>query len=216
MMSDLTWKTSWESVIFYDDLLLPNKYRLKMFFDVATDDSDEQNIAFDRLKFFVENVMQDGIFCSVDDPKISFYMNNFKQKIVTFVQQPQDLTVVSHIFSKFDQISEGRLDIHRLELTSRLGDELTVNFDRDFFQDSVMLVSNDAIKQSGKSPWWFRADCGSADFFHSDTETDKLTFVTDVSSWDEIELGWGNKKGQTDDVEQVWIPTIIPGGKTQH
>ena len=221
-MSDLTWKTSWENVVCYEDLLLPNQYHLKMFFDVATDDSDEQNVAFDRIKFFVDNVLQDSIFCEIEDPRIDFYMKTFKQKLVTFVQPPQDLTVVSHIFSKFSLITEGRLEIQRMELASRLGNDITVNFDQDFFEDSTILFSHETIKDINKDPWWFRADCGSADFFRMDEETKEVTFVTDVSGWDEAGLDWPEEKkskkgkGKGTSFDKSWNPTIIPGGKTQH
>ena len=215
-MSDLTWTTGWESVISYDDQLLPTRYQLKTFFDIATDDSNEQNIAFDRIKFFVDNVMQDGIFCHIDDPKINFFMNNLKQKLVTFVQPPQDLTVVSHIFSKFNQIAEDRLVVQRMELSSELAGDLTINFDQEFFEESAMLFSHNLIKKSDKSPWWFRNDCGSADFFIKDSETKEITFVTDVSGWDDAGLSWPSKKEKSTDLENHWQPTVIPGGKTQH
>lgn len=219
-MSDLTWKTSWETVVCYEDLLLPNQYHLKMHFDVATDDSDEQNVAFDRIKFFVDNVLQDSIFCQVDDPRIDFYMKSFKQKIVTFAHAPQDLTIVSHIYSKFNQITEGRLEIHDMELGSRLGNNITVNFGEDFFEDSGMLFDHEMIKAAEKSPWWFREDCGSADFFRMDEETKELAFVTDVSGWEDTGLTWPDQKGLKKEkgtgFDKSWKPTIIPGGKTQH
>lgn len=216
-MSDLTWRTDWESVVCYNDMILPNHYDLIVHFNVSTEDDNEQNIAFDRIKYFVDNILQDAIFCGMNDERAPFYMNTYKQKLVTFVAPPQDLVIVATLFSKFISIVEGRIEIEKLELNSKVGNRVTINFDMDFAEESNMLKSDDLVNATKKDPWWNRSDCGTADYFMEDAEDEKkLIFVTDVTSWDTADLQWTENKSKVAKSEASWNPTIIPGGKTHH
>ena len=67
-MSDMEWTTSWDSVLYYENQLLPNHYTLVIHFDIATDDAEEQSIAFDRIKFFIDTADKFEIFRFVYRP----------------------------------------------------------------------------------------------------------------------------------------------------
>ena len=216
-MTDLSWSTAWDSVLAYEEQILPNTYHLTINFDIATDNGEEQNLAFERIKYFVDRVLQDAIFSAIDDENNLFFMDNFKQKLVTFPIPPQDLAVVSALFAKFRSIVDGRLDIISLELSSSQGDNVRINYDEEFAEDGKLLDSHDLIKAAEKTPWWYRNDCGSADFFKLDQESNQIMFVTDVTGWEGSDLVWPEediKKSKKD--ASSWNPTIIPGGKTHH
>jgi hypothetical protein len=216
-MADLTWTTGWESVLCYDDTLLPNQYTLTVDFNITTDNGDEQNIAFDRIKYLVDSVLQDAIFCSIDDEKTGYFQSNFKQKIVTFPVPPQDLAVASVLFAKIRSIVDGRLDIEAVKIQSSQGDNVSINFTEEFAEDGTMLDSHELIKAAGKTPWWYRDDCGTADFVSFNEASKELTFVVDVTGWEDTGLTWpseNEKKAKKD--ASNWNPTIIPGGKTHH
>jgi hypothetical protein len=215
-MSDLSWTTSWDSVLFYEDQLLPNNYTMTIHFDISTDNAEEQNIAFDRIKYFIDKVLQDAIFTCMDDEHNAYFQSNFKQKLVTFPLPPQDLVVVSAIYAKMNSILEGRLHITQMSLSSIQGDNVTIHFDEDFAEESTALTSHELIKAAEKTPWWFRNDCGSADFFTKDEDTETLTFVTDVTDWTNTGLEWPPSETKIKKDASNWNPTIIPGGKTRH
>lgn len=213
-MTDLSWTTTWDSVLSYEDQILPNSYSMTLHFDIMTDNGEEQNIAFDRIKHFVDKVMHDAIFSSIDDERNMYYHDNFKQRMVTFPVPPQDLIVVATLFAKFKAIVEGRIDIHKISLSSIQGDNVTIHFDEEFAEESSMLVSHEMIKAAEKTPWWFRDDSGTADFFNLNPESKELTFITDVTGWEDTDLEWPKTENKKDG--STWSPTIIPGGKTKH
>jgi hypothetical protein len=216
-MTDLSWSTSWDSVLAYEEQILPNTYHLTINFDIVTDNGDEQNIAFERMKYFIDRVLHDSIFSSIDDEKNPFFMENFKQKLVTFPMPPQDLAIVSALFAKFRTIVDGRMDIISLELSSTQGDNVRINYDEEFAEDGNILNSHELLKAAESTPWWYRNDSGSADFFKLDPESNQIMFVTDVTGWEGTDLQWPEeepKKSKKD--ASNWNPTIIPGGKTQH
>ena len=215
-MSDLSWTTQWDSVIVYDNQLLPNTYTLTVDFDINTDSGEEQNISFDRIKHFVDKTLHDAIFCSINDDNVDFYMTNFKQKLVTFVQQPQDLIVVSTLYAKFNAIVDGKITIDKLQLSSRAGGDVRINFDSDFAEDGSVLKDHELIKLAEQDPWWFRNDCGSADYFRVGDVDKQVTFITDVTTWEDTGLEWPEEEKKSKKDASNWSPTIIPGGKTQH
>jgi len=214
-MADLTWNRSWDSTILYEDQLLPNTYNISVDFNVLTDDGEDQNISMDRLKYFIDTILQDGVFCKIDDSRASIFVDIFKQRLVTFVLQPQDLVVASTLFSKFTKIVEGKLEIECIRLSSSQGDGVTVNFDEEFAEEGTMLKDHELLKATDISAWWFRGDCGTADYFKL-SEDGALTFITDITDWDDAGLSWNNSSDKDKKDERAWNPTIIPGGKTQH
>lgn len=211
-MSDMQWTTSWDSVLFYDDQLLPNSYTLTIYFDITTDDANEQNIAFDRMKFFIDKVLQDSIFCTIDGEQSAYFQRTFKQRLVTFVQEPQDMTVIATLYAKLTSIVEGRINIEKIQLSSLQGSGIVINFDEEFAAESKVLTNHDVINAADKTPWWFRTDCGSADVIVVDEVGGTATFITDVTGWEDADLLWSDKEGLRD--VSRWNPTIIPGGKT--
>lgn len=218
-MADLSWSTSWDSVISYNNQILPNNYTMTIGFDIVTDDSDLQNVAFDRIKYFVKNVMQDAIFSSMDDERNAYFQENFKQRIVTFPVQPQDLSVVTALYAKFNSIVEGKLEIESISLSSIQGDNVTIHYDADFAESSTLLTEHDLLKSAEKTPWWFRDDCGSADFFTMNVESNTMVFITDVTEWQGTGLEYpetDTKKKKKKKDARNWSPTIIDGGKTKH
>lgn len=214
-MADLSWTTSWDSVLSYNNQLLPNNYTITVSFDILTDDAEKQTVAFERMKYFVDKVMQDAIFSSIDDERNSYYQDNFEQRLVTFPIPPQDLAVVTALFMKFKMITEGKIDIQQISISSVQGEGVTIHYDEDFAGESTMLTEHELLKAADREAWWSRDDCGSADFFKMDAESEMLTFVTDVTDWESTGLTYPLSEVEKKDASN-WKPTIITGGKTRH
>lgn len=216
-MADLSWTTGWDCVLAYEDQLLPNSYTVTVHFDITTDNTEEQTIAFDRIKYFIDRVLTDSIFTCIDDENNMFYHKNYKQKLVTFPVAPQDMSVVSALFAKFNAITAGRINLEKIDLHSTQGGNIVLHFDVDFAQESSMLKNHEFIEASGKTVWWFRDDIGSADFFALNEDSKDITMIIDVTDWEGTDLEWPDPKDKKLKKDASnWNPTIIPGGKTHH
>lgn len=210
-MTDLSWTTTWDSIVHMENGLATNQYTMTVYFDVTTEDADEQSIAFERIKFFVEEVLDTAIITNIDNPNNSWFMKNLKQRLLTMPGDPTDLLIAAALYSKFNTMVEGRLSIDKIELNSSLANNIKIHFTEEFAEESQGLLDHELVKEFNKTPWWQRKDSGSADYFTSD-ENDAILFVTDISSWDDVELEWS--KSNDEEAESKWKPTIIPGGKT--
>jgi len=211
-MTDLSWTTSWDSIIHMENGLATNQYTMTVYFDVTTEDADEQSIAFERIKFFVEDVLDTAIITSIDNENNSWFMANLKQRLLTIPGEPTDLIIAACLYSKFNAIVEDKLSIDKIELDSKLANNIKIHYTSEFAEESQGLLEHDLVDQFKKTPWWRRTDSGSADYFTSD-ENDSILFVTDISTWEDAELQW-LKPNEESESESKWKPTIIPGGKT--
>lgn len=210
-MSDLSWTTSWDSIVYIDDDgLTTNNYNITIYFDVATEDGIEQAIAFERIKYFIQEILDNAIILSIDNPHYNWLMQNSKQRLITTVTDPMDLHLAASLFHKFNSIVEDRLVISKIELDSDLASNIKVHMTEEFAQESVSILDHPMITECQKTPWWFRSDAGSADYFTSD-EDDAMLYITDISGWEDVELEWDK---DNKNAEAKWKPTIIPGGKT--
>jgi len=209
-MTDLSWTTTWDSIIYMEGGLATNQYTMTIYFDVTTEDSDEQTIAFERIKFFVEDVLDTAIITNIENENNNWLMQNFKQRMLTIPGEPTDLILAACLFNKFNSIVEDKLLIEKIELDSKLANNIKIHYTSEFAEESAGLLAHPAITENNKTPWWNRTDSGSADYFTFDSDGVML-YISDVSNWEDAELEWTKPN---EDPESKWKPTVIPGGKT--
>ena len=209
-MTDLSWTTNWDSIVYMENGLATNQYTMTIYFDVATEDGDEQTIAFERIKFFVEDVLDTAIITNIENEHNHWFMQNMKQRMVTTPGDPTDLLLAAALFSKFNQITEDKLIVSKIELESKLANNIKIHFTEEFAEESTGLLEHPGITESKKAPWWNRTDSGSADYFTFDSQG-AILYISDISNWEDAELNWIKSDNEP---ESKWKPTIIPGGKT--
>jgi hypothetical protein len=60
-LTDLEWNTEFTSTILLHDSIVPNTYTLTIKFNSNTDNINNQNRAFDRIKYFFQSMMNNGL-----------------------------------------------------------------------------------------------------------------------------------------------------------
>ena len=60
-LTDLEWSTDFTSTILLHDAVVPNTYTIKIKFNSNTDNINNQNRAFDRIKYFFRSMMHNGM-----------------------------------------------------------------------------------------------------------------------------------------------------------
>ena len=210
-MTDLSYECSWDSVIALDEWLAPNRYNCKIYFDIETDDGDQQNIAFERMKIMLEAIFSHSVFISMTNPLLQVLAKKTKQKIISLPTEPLDVIMAAIIYHKLNAISDGRISIQKVKLSSDQGDKIWIHFDTDFAEDFSSLES-EYYKAVKETPWWHRDDPSVNDWFEISKK--EMKFHLHKSSWDKT-LQWDvkndNKKASN------WSPKVIDGGKeTKH
>jgi hypothetical protein len=213
-MTDLSYSCKWDSVIALDDWLGSNRYKCKVYFDIETDDGEQQNIAFERCKILMEAIFNQGLFISMTNPLLQILAKKTKQKIITLPTEPLDVILAAVLYHKLNAISEGRLNIHEVKISSIQGDNIWVHFDEDFANDFGSLDS-EYYKAAKETPWWHRADPSTSDWFELSKKEMKFHFQK--TKW-EKSLLWDQEKTEKDSKTTAnWKPQVINGGKdTKH
>ena len=213
-MTDLSYDCTWDTIIVLDDWLGPNKYECKIYFDIETDDGDQQNIAFERCKIFLETIFHHGVFININNPLMSTLQKKTKQKIITLPTEPLDVIVAAVIFSKLNAICEGRINIVKVKIKSTQGDNIWIHFDEDFANDFGSLECDFYKSIKDEQPWWQRSDPSSGDWFEVNKK--ELKFHKQKTTWDKTLL-WSSEKVVDEKKESRWKPQVIDGGKeTKH
>ena len=99
-----------------------NQYILDANFIVETSSIEDQNIAMDRIKFFLHECLQNSIFINqIDTVAMDKYVNA-GINICTLPEDPYDQIVGIMLLSKLNSITEGRLTLTDLSIESSMSD----------------------------------------------------------------------------------------------
>ena len=213
-MTDLSYECSWDSIIVLEDWLGSNTYKCKIYFDIETEDGDQQNIAFERCKILLESVFNQSLFINMNNPLLQLLAKKTKQRIITLATEPLDVIVAATVYHKLNAIVEGRLSIQKIKISSEQGENIWVHFDEDFAEVFGSLDS-EFYKTVKETPWWFRSDPSVGDWFEVSKKDKELKFHHQKASWDKT-LHWDNDNKESK-TKSNWKPEVITGGKeTKH
>lgn len=205
-----------------DDMLLPNEYTVTVEFDTKGDTPHEQWLAFERMRVFVTECLDTCIFAHIDNPLVPKLHSSIKTNIVTLFEEPIDMVIGLALLGKLAAITEDRMELFALSISSKLGDQVVNKIEgTDMLAADDML--NSKIKQlTGNSPWWFRTDAGCSDIVL--TSKKKVVVKHDQIAWESMQLGWDQPEETVDDKQTPvlkspkgvlgWKPKIIDGGKS--
>ncbi len=110
--------------IYYDERLQLNSYSASLSMITKTTDAVETNIAMDRLKFFINGVIDNTVFINqahTDQAETLLYLG---ANVTTLPEEPVDQIIGMMLFYKLNAIMEGRIEITQLDINSVLGDNV--------------------------------------------------------------------------------------------
>jgi len=107
-----------------ENALLPNSFEVNVTFTVNDASAHAQNIAFQRIKHFLNNELN----CTVIMQKTSSIfktMQKLQNKIVVLPDDGPDWVLSCALAFKLNAIAEGRFTIEEVEVSSSLGDNIS-------------------------------------------------------------------------------------------
>lgn len=205
-----------------DDTLLPNDYTVTVEFDTKGDSGHEQWLSFERMRTFVTECMDTCIFAHVDNPLIPKLHASLKTNIVTLFEEPIDMVIGMVLMSKLAAISEDRMLIFTVSISSKLGDDVINKIEAEDMLIADTMTNSKVKQLTGNPPWWFRSDAGCTDIIL--TSKKKVVVKHDQVTWESMQLGWDQPEEVVDDKQAPvlkpnkgligWKPKIIDGGKS--
>ena len=128
--------------VIYDNKFSVNFYTVVVHMTTVNMDGDYHNIAYERMRYWVDEVLSDSILIYQKDPMLDQWLST-EQRIILFPEQPVDQVVGILLYSKFNAITEKQFIINEVEASSAIGDDIV-------FMHSENEIT-DVLAQTG---WW--------------------------------------------------------------
>jgi hypothetical protein len=174
---------SFQAGVYFQEEFLMNLYTITLYMEVETESIREQNVAMERIKYFLNECLENSIFVQNTEQKIIEKYNSCGFKVCTVPEEPYDQIITLLLLTKLNSITEGRLIITDITLGSRISDE--VKFICDIESPLGPLESHG---------WWMDNSTSIADTKKS-VKKDKIVklFKTPTTDWAEYNLVWKEK-----------------------
>jgi hypothetical protein len=188
--------------IFYAGHLRMNNYRLRLWMATNCADSTDQNTAFERVKYFVYNQLENTIFIDQSLKEQCELLSRAGLDITTLPADPVDQLLGIMLYYKLNAIMEERMLIVETELSSTYGENI------------VYLHSDtEDITDIDQPDWWM-----SADLTHCDLDligNEKIVSLAQPSAWRDLELSWDEANSQHQSANTVVFADFKKNNETE-
>jgi len=157
------WNTEIVCTFISENILLPNIYSISIGMEPDTANTDEIDLGFKKLKYFIGDYLQNAIFINSQTDLVK-PLSKLDTNIVLFPDEPYDYLVAAILYRKFAAITEKYFTISFLTIDSSIGDHVQYTLTPDSEVDVNL----------GGDNWWNKDSVN--------TGTD------DHTSWDDLNL----------------------------
>lgn len=177
--------------VHFNNQYVINCYDFSLSMLVDTESIREQNVAMERIKYFLYECLENSVFINQSEKKSIENYANAGIKICTLPEEPYDQIVSLLLMTKLNSITEGRLTITDIVLGSKLSDG--VNF---------CMVSETAEQMlSDVSGWWNEPTTSINQCkMKADKKGKVVKLFNNHGEWNEIGLSWKEKSGQSKEI----------------
>jgi hypothetical protein len=176
----LSYDLDLSAIVCDDKTMLPNTYNLQVNLLSATENNAYQNIAYQRIVFFLKEIFENSVILSIDNPHLEDMVNIWgSNHIVTLPCDPYDQIIGVMLFHKLSAIVEDVFAIDNITITSRLSDDITYTI-----EDDTVFESED-----GDLMWCDRSDITTTD----------IGQISEDITWEHLDLDWDNEQFSEDE-----------------
>lgn len=163
--------------VFFQNRLHMTNYRVKMYMVTVSPESDDHNIAFERIRHYVTSVIDSAIFINANDVERCQSLMKSGLRVVTLPDEPVDQVIGMMLFTKLNAIMEKRMLLLEIELASEIGGNM------------IYLHADDENLGPMEGPgWWSQGDLS---YCHDKfLQNENLMHLSHYAAWRELELNW--------------------------
>lgn len=188
----LRYNITFPAAAWFEGELMMTNYTLALKLLTQTMDPQDQNIALERIKYFLLNELHSTIFINQTDDERAEIFTDVGLNVTTLPEEPVDQVVGIMLFYKLNAIMEGRMKITELVLSSEAGDSI------EYFHSENEIT--DLFPESG---WWHEPTlCHSSVELEEGEEKPNVVDLNADDEWRDQDLGWAQAE-VTQDLGQV-------------
>jgi hypothetical protein len=168
------------SSIHFEGKFIVNLYELNASMLIETDDPREQNIAIERMNFFLSNTVEECIFVQDTEIEAIEKYDNAGIRVSMVPEEPYDQILGLILLNKCNAIMENRIHVTDIIFGSKLSN--LIKFE---------LTSDMAINEYPGKHWW---NDPSLSVQLKSKKKDKIVkLFDDKLDWADLELTWKAK-----------------------
>ena len=165
-------------VQFADEFFM-NTYSMDVQFNVETESIREQNIALERIKYFLNEQLEHSVLCiGTEEAQIAKFLDA-GLKVCTLPEEPYDQIIGIMILSKINAITEGKLVATDITISSRMSDEVSCLYSIEENAGPFLLKG-----------WWKDSSPSINDITPKPSSKKIVKLNKPKSNWDDMALGW--------------------------
>ena len=166
--------------IYMQDQLKFNSYSVTLHLLTNTSDPISINVALERIKWFVYAELEDAVFVNQQQKERAELMSMMGINVTLLPEEPVDQVVGMMLFYKLNAITEGRLLITDLAISSAANDGIT-----------YMHNEEDHPGPYAIDGWWSNPGCQHETY--DDSSVEKIVKVS-TRGWHEAGLDWPDEQ----------------------
>lgn len=175
----------------YQNKFLINLYNVDIKMVTATSDTAEQNIAYERIKYWVHSILNDGVLIAEDSEIFGAYQET-GQRLIAMPMDPVDQILGFVLYSKFNAIAESRLVITDLEISSVHGDSMV-----------YLHNENENLEGFNQTGWWNDPGPCWQNKSKKKRAANKVITLERMPEWKDLDLDWTSDDSSEKEPELV-------------
>ena len=188
--------------VYYNSNTILNNYSLRLWMITNTELAADQNTAFERMKYFVYNHVDNTMFIDRAEQEQCAKFLQAGLSITTMPGDPVDQLIGIMLYHKLNAIMEQRMTIVETELSSSQGQAMTY------------LHSEGENTLGVEAPaWWLSADLAHSDF--ALPESEKVVSMQTTMAWRDLDLAWSELPPAIDHGNIVVFADFKPNNETK-
>lgn len=155
-----------------------NSYDVRIQMNPNTTDRSEYNVAYSRLKYWIDQIMQDSVLCELHDPRMPA-LTSAGLRCLDFPVDPVDQVVGMMLMSKLTAICENKFHIQQLAINSLADDFVWYMCDK---QDDLHWFESPG--------WWNDTRPVYNTARKNPKNSGKVIAMSRTSDWKDHDLDW--------------------------
>jgi len=180
---------AFQAAVHFEGNFLMTVYELSLGMEVDTASIKEQNIAMDRITYFLSECLENSVFVEHADKKAIEKYLQADIKVCTLPEEPYDQIITILLLLKLNAITEGKLHVNSISLRSGLSDDVKFIYD-------IETASNHPF---GKS-WWTECTTTMSDIAKSSKKDKIVKLKKQHCDWSSVGLDWEQKEYKTTEI----------------
>ena len=153
----LQYPTTFLANVCINGRIVANKYTVVLDMLSGTDDSFEQNVAFDRIRYILHEQFANSVFVDQEEPGVASRLRDAGLRVIELPEIPVDQIIGMALLYKLNAVAEERMVIGQTRISSDFSEQVVYfhtlddsagPFIDDGWWDTAKPSCNDTVKSS--------------------------------------------------------------------